>query len=56
MKVLIIEDEKTLAYEMETFLKKAFYLCDLAHNAAKATACIEMNQYDFILLDLGLPD
>lgn len=56
MKVLIIEDEKTLAYEMQTFLKKAFYLCDLAHNAAKATECIEMNRYDFILLDLGLPD
>jgi DNA-binding response OmpR family regulator len=56
MKVLIIEDEKTLAYEMETFLKKAFYLCDLAHNASKAAECIEMNQYDFILLDLGLPD
>lgn len=56
MKVLIIEDEKTLAYEMETFLKKAFYLCDLAHNAAKAAECIETNQYDFILLDLGLPD
>lgn len=56
MKVLIIEDEKTLAYEMETFLKKAFYVCDLAHTAAKGAECIEMNQYDFILLDLGLPD
>lgn len=56
MKVLIIEDEKTLAYEIETFLKNAFYVCDLAHNAAKAAECIEMNQYDFILLDLGLPD
>jgi DNA-binding response OmpR family regulator len=56
MKVLIIEDEKTLAYEIETFLKKAFYVCDLAHTAAKAEECIEMNQYDFILLDLGLPD
>lgn len=56
MKVLIIEDEKTLAFEMRTFLKKAFYLCDLAHTAAKAAECIEMNKYDFILLDLGLPD
>ena len=56
MKVLVVEDEKTLAYEMETFLKKAFYICDLVHTAAKAAECIEMNQYDFILLDLGLPD
>lgn len=56
MKVLIVEDEKTLAYEVEAFLKKAFYLCDLAHNGAKALEKLEMTLYDFILLDLGLPD
>lgn len=56
MKVLIIEDEKTLAYEIEAFLKKAFYLCDLAHTLEKALEQIEINSYDFILLDLGLPD
>ncbi|HEY0769125.1 MAG TPA: response regulator transcription factor [Sphingobacteriaceae bacterium] len=56
MKVLIVEDEKTLAYEVEAFLKKAFYLCDLAHNGSKALEKLEMTLYDFILLDLGLPD
>lgn len=56
MKVLIVEDEKTLAYEVEAFLKKAFYLVDLAHNARQALENIEINQYDFVLLDLGLPD
>lgn len=56
MKVLIVEDEKTLAYEMEAFLKKAFYLCDLAHTARQGMDKIEDNVYDFILLDLGLPD
>lgn len=56
MKTLIIEDEKTLAYEIESFLKKAFYVCDLAHNINDATEKIMMNSYDFILLDLGLPD
>ncbi|WP_207429540.1 response regulator transcription factor [Pedobacter sp. SYSU D00535] len=56
MKVLIVEDEKTLAYEVEAFLKKAFYVCDLAHNAHQALEMIDLNQYDFILLDLGLPD
>ncbi len=44
MKVLIIEDEKTLAYEMETFLKKAFYVCDLAHNVNDATEKIAAEQ------------
>jgi DNA-binding response OmpR family regulator len=56
LKVLIVEDEKTLAYEVEAFLKKAFYLCDLAHNGSKALEKLDMTLYDFILLDLGLPD
>lgn len=56
MKVLIIEDEKTLAYEIETFLKKAFYICDLAHSFSVGLEKIEINQYDYILIDIGLPD
>lgn len=56
MKVLLIEDEKTLAYEVEAFLKKAFYICDLAHTAGKGLEMLGINPYDFVLLDLGLPD
>ena len=56
MKILIVEDEKTLAYEVEAFLKKAFFICDLAHTARQGLEQIEVNQYDFVLLDLGLPD
>lgn len=56
MKVLLIEDEKTLAYEVEAFLKKAFYLCDMAYTAKKGLEMLGVNPYDFVLLDLGLPD
>lgn len=56
MKVLIVEDEKTLAFEMADFLKKAFYLCDLAHSFREGAEKIALNKYDFILIDLGLPD
>lgn len=56
MKVLIVEDERTLALEIEAFLKKAFYICDLARNAEQGLEHLGINQYDFILLDLGLPD
>lgn len=56
MKVLLVEDEKTLAYEVEAFLKKAFYICDLAHTARQGLEMLDCNLYDFILLDLGLPD
>jgi DNA-binding response OmpR family regulator len=56
MKVLIVEDEKTLALEIKAFLKKAFYLCEMAHTGAKALEMLDLNLYDFVLLDLGLPD
>jgi DNA-binding response OmpR family regulator len=56
LKVLLIEDEKTLAYEVEAFLKKVFYLCDMAHTAQKGLEMLGVNPYDFVLLDLGLPD
>jgi DNA-binding response OmpR family regulator len=41
---------------MEAFLVKAFYLCDLAFTAKVAQHLMLNNRYDFILLDLGLPD
>lgn len=56
MKVLIIEDEKTLAYEMEAFLKKSFYVCDLAHTFRSGKEQLGINQYDYVLIDLSLPD
>ena len=56
MKVLIVEDEKTLAFEVAAFLKKAFYICEMAHNGKKALEMLDINPYDFLLLDLGLPD
>jgi DNA-binding response OmpR family regulator len=56
MKVLIVEDERSLALEVEAFLTKAFYLCELAFTAKAAQQMMIGNQYDFILVDLGLPD
>ncbi len=56
MKILIIEDERSLSREMRVFLEKAFYLCDTVYTAAEAKRLMIENEYDFILLDLGLPD
>src|ERR1700750_724328 len=56
MNVLIVEDERSTALEMEGILKKAFYLCDLAFSARQANEMLDNNPYNFILLDLGLPD
>ena len=56
MNVLIVEDEKSLAKEIASFLKSENFLCDLAYTGRDASEKIAVNLYDFILLDLGLPD
>jgi DNA-binding response OmpR family regulator len=56
MNVLIIEDEKTLASEIASFLKNENFLCDLSYTGLDASEKIAINLYDFVLLDLGLPD
>jgi DNA-binding response OmpR family regulator len=56
MNVLIIEDEQSLAKEIALFLKSENILCDLAFTGREASEKIAVNLYDFVLLDLGLPD
>ena len=56
MNVLIVEDEKGLSHEMEIFLTKQGFNCDVAFNGHAASERIFVNDYDFILLDIGLPD
>ncbi|MGZ3757033.1 MAG: response regulator transcription factor [Mucilaginibacter sp.] len=56
MNVLIVEDEKALAHELEIFLTNYNYKCEVCFNGATASERIATNLYDFILIDLGLPD
>ena len=56
MNILIVEDEKSLAKEMATFLKNEGFVCEVAHTGKEASEKIFVNPYDFLLLDLGLPD
>ncbi|MEY3343272.1 MAG: hypothetical protein RL090_956 [Bacteroidota bacterium] len=56
MNVLIVEDEKGLSNEMEIYLTKQGFNCDVAFNGKSASERIFINDYDFILLDIGLPD
>ena len=56
MNVLIIEDERSLAYEIELFLNKNNYISEVCFDGRSASERIAVNLYDFILLDLGLPD
>ena len=56
MNVLIVEDEKSLSHEVEIYLTKQGYNCDVAFNGKSASEKIFVNAYDFVLLDIGLPD
>jgi DNA-binding response OmpR family regulator len=56
MTVLIVEDERSLSHEIEIFLTKEGFHCDVAFTGANASEKIFVNNYDFVLLDLGLPD
>jgi DNA-binding response OmpR family regulator len=56
MNILIVEDEKSLAAEIAVFLTKEGLLCEMAYTGKDASEKIAVNLYDFVLLDLGLPD
>ncbi|MCK9410948.1 MAG: response regulator transcription factor [Prolixibacteraceae bacterium] len=56
MHLLIVEDERILSGEIHRFLEKEGFVCDEAHTGRIASDKIFSNDYDLILLDLGLPD
>ncbi|MBE7176849.1 MAG: response regulator transcription factor [Mucilaginibacter polytrichastri] len=56
MNVLIVEDEKSLSLEMHEFLTTEGFTVEHARSRASADDKISENSYDFILLDLSLPD
>jgi DNA-binding response OmpR family regulator len=56
MTVLIVEDERTLARELGIFLYQHNFTCTVARTALEARQQLADNAFDFVLLDLGLPD
>ena len=56
MKVLIIEDHQELARNINDFLVKEGYICELCCTLEAAREKLSLFQYDCILLDIGLPD
>ena len=56
MNVLIIEDEKGLALEIDEFLNHEGFTIEHARTKKSGGEKIFVNNYDFILLDLGLSD
>lgn len=56
MKILVIEDEKSLLESIIEYFSKEQYICETASNYQEGLEKITIYQYDCILLDIGLPD
>ena len=56
MKLLIIEDEISLANSIISFLKMDGHICEQATNYKTALEKINLYQYDCALVDINLPD
>jgi two-component system OmpR family response regulator len=55
MRVLLVEDDPMIAAATEQALRDAAYAVDCVSDGGAAQLSINMQQYDMILLDLGLP-
>jgi two-component system OmpR family response regulator len=56
MKILIVEDNPELAIELKEYLSGNGYICKISKNCEEALEEVNSNDYDVMLLDLGLPD
>ena len=55
MRILVVEDEPTLAAQLAEALRLAGYTVDTAADGADAHYMGEVETYDVVVLDLGLP-
>ncbi|QQB37533.1 response regulator transcription factor [Achromobacter deleyi] len=55
MRMLVVEDEPTLAAQLADALRHAGYTVDTAADGASAHYMGEVETYDVVVLDLGLP-
>ena len=55
MRILIVEDEQTLARYLQRGLQEAAWTADVAAAVDDAWRLLLLNPYDLIVLDLGLP-
>jgi len=56
MKLLIVEDERSLSRAICEYLKVEGHICEEAHNYHEAIKKTADNTYNCLVLDLGLPD
>jgi len=56
MKIILVEDNKELAHNVQTFLEKEGFICETSFNYAEALDKLASFEYDIVILDIMLPD
>ena len=56
MKLLLVEDNKSILLGLEYLMKDEGYEADVAHSYAEAMERYNTAVYDLVLLDINLPD
>ena len=55
MRILVAEDDAALAEGVSQTLRQSGYAVDWVQNGAEAESAVAANQFDLLILDLGLP-
>lgn len=55
MRILIVEDDAMLAEAVSSALRQSAHMVSLAASGDEADRALSANEYDLVLLDLGLP-
>jgi two-component system OmpR family response regulator len=56
MRILVAEDDPNLAEGLMRSLRQAGYAVDCARSGNEADAALEANEFDLLILDIGLPE
>ena len=55
MRILLAEDDSSLAHAISTILQKSNYAVDVVHNGADALSYLDSDLYDAVILDIMMP-
>lgn len=56
MKILVIEDEQSLAESIQSYLSNEGYVCEISTDYQSAHLKINVYDYDCVVVDINLPD
>ncbi len=56
MKLLVVEDNRSLIDMIAAHLRERGFAVDAVRTGGEALACVDATTYDAVILDLGLPD